>query len=65
VAAKLSPPSPDIEDPFIGVGLGFEFNPLEIKQEGGIQVSVLKGRKRYRLGTLQVTSRQQPKEAAN
>jgi hypothetical protein len=63
--AKLPPPASDIEDPFIGMGLGFEFNPLEIKQEGRIQVSVIKGGKRYRLGALQIISRQPLKEAAN
>jgi hypothetical protein len=48
VAAKLPPAAPDIDDPFIGMGLGFEFNPLEIKQEGRIQVSAVKGGKRCR-----------------
>jgi hypothetical protein len=64
VAAKLPPAAPDIDDPFIGMGLGFEFNPLEIKQEGRIQVSAVKGGKRYRLGALRVVSRQPPNEAA-
>ncbi len=62
--AKLPPAAADNDDPFIGIGLGFEFSPLEIKQEGRIQVSVVKGGKRYRLGALQVFSRP-PKEAAN
>jgi hypothetical protein len=62
--AKLPPPDPDNDDPFVGIGLGFEFSPLEIKQEGRIQVSAVKGDKRYRLGALQVLSRP-PKEAAN
>jgi hypothetical protein len=61
-ASKLTP-APN-NDPFIGVGLGFEFNPLDIKQEGIIQVSAVKGDKRYRLGALRVVSRP-PKEAAN
>ena len=68
---KLPPPAPDIDDPIIGVGLGFEFNPLQIKQEGRIEVSALKAGKRYRLGSLRIISRPPPsptaemKEAAN
>jgi hypothetical protein len=57
VAANLPPPPEDIEDPFIGVGIGFEFNPLEIKQEGRIVVSAIKAGKRYRLGGLRIQSR--------
>jgi hypothetical protein len=57
VAAKLPPAPEDIEDPFIGVGIGFEFNPLEVKKEGRIIVSALKAGKRYRLGGLRIQSR--------
>jgi hypothetical protein len=68
--AKMPPPS-DIDDPFIGIGMKFEFHPLELKSEGRIQVSAVKGGKRYRIGSLKVISRPpapkeiQPKEAAN
>jgi hypothetical protein len=71
---RLAPPAPDVDDPIIGLSMGFEFNPLEIKQEGRIQVSAVKAGKRYRLGSLRVLSRPMPpipggtpetKEAAN
>ena len=56
VVARLPPPAPDVDDPIIGLSLGFEFNPLEIKQEGRITVSAIKAGKRYRLGSLRVVS---------
>jgi hypothetical protein len=65
LAAKLPPPPTDIDDPFMGAAMGFEFNPLEIKQEGRIVVSAVKAGKRYRLGGLRIQSRPpQAKEAA-
>ena len=67
LVANLPPPSPDIDDPFIGLTMGFEFNPVEIKQEGQIFVSAVKAGKRYRLGGLRILSQPLPemKEAAN
>lgn len=65
------PPPPDLEDPFVGVGMAFEFHPLELKREGRIQVSAVKAGKRYRMGSLQVISKPpvgkaaETKEAAN
>ena len=53
----LPPPPADVDDPIIGMAMGFEFNPLEIKQEGRITVSAVKAGKRYRLGSLRVLSR--------
>jgi hypothetical protein len=58
--AKLPPAPADVEDPLIGLGMGFEFNPLEIKQEGRIQVSAVKAGKGYRLGSLRVVSQPPP-----
>lgn len=70
IIANLPAVAPDIDDPFLGIGLGFEFNPLLIKQEGRIQVSAFKAGKRYKLGSLRVISRppaplKEKKEAAN
>ena len=42
LAVKLSPPPTDIDDPFMGAALSFEFNPLEIKQEGGLLYLLLR-----------------------
>jgi len=53
----LPPPPADVDDPIIGISMGFEFNPLEIKQEGRINVSAVKAGKRYRIGSLRVLSR--------
>ncbi|CAN5386442.1 hypothetical protein BH10PSE11_BH10PSE11_30940 [soil metagenome] len=65
LAEKLAQPESD--DPFIGIAMGFEFNPLEIKKEGKILVSAIRAGKRYKLGALGVKSRplEQKKEAAN
>jgi hypothetical protein len=57
LARSLPPPAADVDDPIIGMAMGFEFNPLEIKQEGRITVSAVKAGKRYRLGSLRVVSR--------
>lgn len=54
MAAVMPPLSTDNDDPFLQVGIGMQFNPLEIRQEGKIQVSVLRAGKRYRLGTIKV-----------
>lgn len=55
--AKLPTPPPDSDDHIFGMGMGFEFNPLEIRQEGRINVSAVKAGKRYKLGSLRVLSR--------
>jgi hypothetical protein len=62
----LPPPPTDVDDPFLQIVVGMQFNPLGIAQEGKIEVSALKAGKRYRIGTLRVKS-QPPalQEAAN
>jgi hypothetical protein len=60
IAGNLPPPAPDVDDPIMGVAMAFEFNPLQINQEGRIQVSAVKAGKRYRLGSLRVVSRPPP-----
>jgi hypothetical protein len=63
---SLPPPPADVDDPFLQIVVGMQFNPLGIAQEGKIEVSALKAGKRYRIGTLRVKS-QPPaqQEAAN
>jgi hypothetical protein len=34
LAANLPPPPADNDDPFLSITVGFQFNPLEIKQGG-------------------------------
>jgi hypothetical protein len=67
IAAQLPPPAADVDDPFLQVAIGFQFNPLAIAQEGRITVSAVKAGKRYRIGSLRVISEPPPemKEAAN
>jgi hypothetical protein len=67
LAAQLPAAAPDVDDPFLEVAIGFQFNPLAITQEGRITVSAIKSGKRYRIGSLRVISEPPPetKEAAN
>jgi hypothetical protein len=37
-------------------GIGFQFNPLAVAQEGRITVSAVKAGKRYRIGALRIIS---------
>jgi hypothetical protein len=48
------PPGPDLDDPFLAVQAAFLFNPLEIKQEGLIEVRAIRDGKSYKLGGLRV-----------
>jgi len=62
------PPSPELDDPFLSIQMVFGFNPLEIKQEGIIDVRAIRDGKSYRLGALRVKSRppaEPPTEVAN
>jgi hypothetical protein len=54
VATALPAPPSDEEDPFLQIMSVIVFNPLEIRQEGKVQVSVLRSGKRYRLGKMTV-----------
>jgi hypothetical protein len=67
LAAQLPAAPADVDDPFLEVAIGFQFNPLAIAQEGRITVSAIKSGKRYRIGSLRVISEPPPetKEAAN
>lgn len=56
ILAGLPPPPTDNDDPFLQISTGIIFNPLELRQEGILRVSVLKGGKRYKIGTLRVNA---------
>jgi len=62
ISAGLPTPPSDIEDPFFLIGMAIQVIPLEIQQEGKIQVSVVRNDKRYRLGQLKVRSLPPPSQ---
>lgn len=69
IIRDIPQPAPDVDDPFLAVQLAFLFNPLELMQEGLIEVRAIRGDNSYRLGGLRVrlkpTPTVTPKEAAN